>query len=148
MREYTSEPMNPGPILIIRNTFRTHLDELLFSASFKSENTNTHLLSCIHLQNPKIPLPHHIYFIALLFTLFALSYFILFIFTSCTWQPLGGVGDTRQWSWFAGCLKTNNESFLGCSPRVRYETPSSLVGKIYSWYNTLHLEYRRVGTFA
>jgi hypothetical protein len=46
--------MNPGPILIVRNTFPTHLHALLFSALFKSENTKTYLLSCIHLQNPKI----------------------------------------------------------------------------------------------
>jgi hypothetical protein len=31
----------------------THLHTLLFLASFKSKNTKTHLLSCIHLQNPK-----------------------------------------------------------------------------------------------
>jgi hypothetical protein len=37
----------------------------------------TYLLSCSHNQNPKTPLPHHIYFIALLFTLLhLLSYFI------------------------------------------------------------------------
>jgi hypothetical protein len=66
--------MNPGPISIIRNTFPTHLHALLFSASFKSENIKTHLLSCIQLQNPKIPFTHHMYFIALLSTLFALSY--------------------------------------------------------------------------
>jgi hypothetical protein len=37
-----------------------HLHALLFSASFKSENTKTYLLSCIHLQNPKIPYTNHI----------------------------------------------------------------------------------------
>jgi hypothetical protein len=35
---------------------------------------------------------HHIYFITLLFNLFASSYFILLAFISCAWQPLGRVG--------------------------------------------------------
>jgi hypothetical protein len=68
--------MNPGPILIIRNTFPAHLHALLFSASFKFENTKTHLLSCIQLQNPKISFTHHIYFLALY--LRYLHYHILF----------------------------------------------------------------------
>jgi hypothetical protein len=71
--------MNPSQILIIKNTFPTHLHVLLFLASFKSENTKTYLLSCIHLQNPKIPSTHHIYFIALLFTLFALLHILFYL---------------------------------------------------------------------
>jgi hypothetical protein len=52
--------------------------------------------------------------------------------------PLGEVGNTRQGSCFAGCMKKNDKRFYD----------SSLMGKIYSCYNTLHLESRRVGTFA
>jgi hypothetical protein len=33
-----------------------------------------------------MPFAHHIYFIALLFTLFALSYIILLIFTPCAYN--------------------------------------------------------------
>jgi hypothetical protein len=44
--------------------------------------------------------------------------FILLTYTPCAWQPLGGVGDTRQWSCFAGCLKKNDKSFFDWSPRV------------------------------
>jgi hypothetical protein len=87
--------MNPGPIFIIRNTFPTLLFALLFSALNYSENTKTYLLSCIHFQNPKTCFPHHIYFIALLFILLHII-FIILIFTPYAWQPLGGVGDTRQ----------------------------------------------------
>jgi hypothetical protein len=76
--------MNPGLILTIRNTFPMHLHTLLFSASFYSENTKTYSLSCIHNQNPKTPLPYHIYFITLLSTLmYLLAYFILLTFTPC-----------------------------------------------------------------
>jgi hypothetical protein len=76
--------MNPGQILTIRNTLLTHLHTLLFSAPFYSENTKIYLLSCTNNQNPKTLLPHHIYFIALLFTLLHLfSYFILLTFTPC-----------------------------------------------------------------
>jgi hypothetical protein len=76
--------MNPGPILTIRNTFLAHLHTLLFSAPFYYENTKKYLLSCTDNQNSKTPLPHHIYFIALLFTLLhVLSYFILLTFTLC-----------------------------------------------------------------
>jgi hypothetical protein len=113
--------MNPGPILTIRNTFPTHLHTLLFSAPFYSENTKTYLLSCTHNQNPKTPLPHHIYFIALLFTLLhLLSNLILLTFTPCAGQPLGGVGDTRRGDCFAGCLKKDERSFFNRSPRVQY----------------------------
>jgi hypothetical protein len=85
--------MNPGPNLIIRNTFPTHLQVLLFSASFKSENTKTYLLSCIHLKNPKTPHTHHIYFILLhcyLLYLHHLFYFT-YIYTLCL--------TTTRWSW-------------------------------------------------
>jgi hypothetical protein len=85
--------MNPGPILIIRNTFPTHLHALLFSASFKSENTKIHLLSCINLQNPKIPFTHHIYFIASLYIYFICI--IIFYFTYIYTLYL----KTTQWSW-------------------------------------------------
>jgi hypothetical protein len=62
-----------------------------------------------------------IYFIALLFILLhLLSYFILLTFTPCAWQPLGGVGDTRQVNCFAVCLKKNERSFFDYSSRVRY----------------------------
>jgi hypothetical protein len=70
-----------------------HLYTLLFSASFYSENTKIYLLSCTHNQNPKTSLPHHIYFIALLFTLlYCISYFIFsYIHNLCL--------TTTRWSW-------------------------------------------------
>jgi hypothetical protein len=46
----------PGPILIIRNTFPTLARVRLFSALIKSENTKTYLLSCNNIKNPKTPL--------------------------------------------------------------------------------------------
>jgi hypothetical protein len=56
--------MNPGPILIVRNTFPTHLHALLFLELFKSENTKN-IFTFLHTPTkPKNILPHYIYFIA------------------------------------------------------------------------------------
>jgi hypothetical protein len=67
----------------------------LISALNYSKNIKTYLLPCIHIQNPKTSLPHHIYiyFIALLFTLpYCISYFLfIYIYTLCL--------TTTQWSW-------------------------------------------------
>ena len=52
-REQTSEPMKPGPILIIRNTFPLHLPSFIFSAINKSENKKILLLLAITHINPK-----------------------------------------------------------------------------------------------
>jgi hypothetical protein len=52
--------MNPGPILIIRNTLPMLALVLLILALIKSQNTKTYLLSCIYNQTPK-----KLYFIAL-----------------------------------------------------------------------------------
>ena len=43
MREQLSETMNPGPILIYRNTKQTLLLALVISDLFNSENTKTQL---------------------------------------------------------------------------------------------------------
>jgi hypothetical protein len=43
-------------------------------------------------------------------------------------------------------LTKNGERLFDCSPRVRYKPQCFLVGKFYSYYNTLHLESQRVGT--
>jgi hypothetical protein len=48
MREETSEPMNPGPILIIRNIFPTLPCAFLILAFIKSENTKNTLTFTIH----------------------------------------------------------------------------------------------------
>jgi hypothetical protein len=56
-REYTSEPMNPGPILIIRNTFPALARVFKSSSLIKFENTKIYLLSCNHIKNSKTPLP-------------------------------------------------------------------------------------------
>ena len=64
MREQTSEPMNPGPLLNIRNTFFT---VLYFSATI-NKNTKTLLLSANIKQNPKRTLLFCIYFLVILFT--------------------------------------------------------------------------------
>jgi hypothetical protein len=65
--------MNPSPILIIRNTFPTHLHALLFSASFYSENTKTYLLSRIHIK-PKKYLSHIIFTLLHYYLLYLLSH--------------------------------------------------------------------------
>jgi hypothetical protein len=131
--------MNPGPILIIINTFHTLFLALLFSSLTKSKNTKTYLLSCNHIKNPKTPLSYFIshiialvYFIAL-YLFYCICYFILLTFnTLCL--------TTIRWSWgrktmilFCRLPDVNKESLFNCSTRVRY------MGKIYPWYNNLHL---------
>jgi hypothetical protein len=71
--------MNTGPILITRNTFPTHLQVLLFSASFKSENTKTYLFSCIHLKNPK-HLTHIIFILLHCYLLYLHSHILFYLY--------------------------------------------------------------------
>jgi hypothetical protein len=49
MRECISEPMNPGPLFIIRNNFPFTLSLFLFSVTINSENTKIFLL--LHFTN-------------------------------------------------------------------------------------------------
>ena len=60
-RECMCETMNPGPFLIIRNTFPTTFKHLLHSAILKSENTKTLLLLAFTYKNPKNTINHHCY---------------------------------------------------------------------------------------
>ena len=60
-RECTCEIMNPGPFLIIRNTFQTTFKHLLHSAILKTENTKTLLLLAFSYKNPKNTIHHHCY---------------------------------------------------------------------------------------
>jgi hypothetical protein len=120
--------MNPGPILIIRNTFPTILFTLLFSASFYSENTKN-IFTFLHTHTkPKSTFPASYLLYCIVIYLLHLI-FILLTFTPCAWQPLGGVGDTRQGNCFVGCLKKNDESFFNYSPRILYKYRVSSWGK-------------------
>jgi hypothetical protein len=124
MREWTSEPMNPDPLLIIRNTFTMLARVLLILALIKSENTKTYLLSCIYNQNPKTTLLYCISYIIVLVYIIAL----LFIFLQCyfmllTFNTLSLT--TTQWSWgyktrrlFCRLSDKNEESFFDCSLRI------------------------------
>jgi hypothetical protein len=49
MRECISEPVNPGPLLIIRNNFPFTLSLFLFSVIIKSENTK--IFPLLHFTN-------------------------------------------------------------------------------------------------
>jgi hypothetical protein len=116
----------------ISNTFiRTFIFSIILFRKYKNIFTFLHTHTKL-----KIPFPHHIYFIALLFTLLHLI-FILLTFTPCAWQPLGGVGDTRQENCFVGCLKKNDETFFDCFPRVRYKSRVSSWRK-FTPYTTLY----------
>ena len=55
------ETMNPGPFLIIRNTFPTIFKHLLHSAILKSENTKTLFLLAFTYKNPNNTINHHCY---------------------------------------------------------------------------------------
>jgi hypothetical protein len=52
MREYTSEPMNPGRILIIRNIFPMLPCVFLLLVLIKSENTKSIFTFCNYTENP------------------------------------------------------------------------------------------------
>jgi hypothetical protein len=94
MREYTSELMSHGPILIIRNVFPTLARVFLFLVIIKSEIPKTLIPFATILKTQK-----YIYFTVLVyFLLFNFYYFILLdilISKPYALQPFGGVGDTR-----------------------------------------------------
>lgn len=73
--------MNPGPILIIRNTFPTLLSSLLFSAIYYFENTKILSILAITHKNPKTTLLSSISSSLNLDTLFTLSLHCVIVFT-------------------------------------------------------------------
>jgi hypothetical protein len=89
-----------------------YLDKILGSVdtSFPVQNKRITTFYKLHIKL-SLPFPHHIYFIALLFILLYIIS-ILLTFTSYAWQPLGGVGDTRQGNYFVGCLRRTMRAFL------------------------------------
>jgi hypothetical protein len=135
--------MNPGPILIIRNTFPTLARVFLFPFIIKSKNTKKNTF-CNYIKNTKT----HLFIALVYFLLFSFYYFVLLaiiIPKSCAWQPVGGVGDARQGVCFAACLTRMKRAFL-TDPESSILTPSHPCGEIFSCYNTLHLESQRSGT--
>jgi hypothetical protein len=123
MRELTGEPMNPGPILIIRNTFLTLLFALLFSALNYSENikhiyflaftykTQKHLYRVILVHVSLVYLARIIFILLhLLFILLHIHIYFPYIHTLCL--------TTTQWGWrhktrklFVGCLTRTKRAF-------------------------------------
>ena len=88
--------MNPGPFLIIRNTFPTLLSPLLFAAIFNSENTKTlsHLAFIIKNQKYHLPLfppSLHIYFTIIAYLLLFAYLFYYHSHTLCL--------TTTWWGW-------------------------------------------------
>jgi hypothetical protein len=75
-----------------KHVFDAFMHSFIFSIILLWKYKNN-LLSCTHNQNPKTSLSHHIYFIALLFTLpYCTSYFIFtYIYNLCL--------TTTRWSW-------------------------------------------------
>jgi hypothetical protein len=107
------------------------------------------IFTSLHTQlKPKniITASYLLYCILIYFTVLRII-LLLLTFTPCAWEPLSGVGDTRTRNCFTGCWKKNDMSYFDCSPRVRYQPQVSLLGKIYSCYDTLHLE-SQLGTLA
>jgi hypothetical protein len=82
--------MNPGPILIIRNTFPTYLHALLFSVLFKSENTKTHYLLAYNYKPKNTFHAYLLYCIVIYFTFIIIFYFT-YIYTLCL--------TTTRWIW-------------------------------------------------
>jgi hypothetical protein len=75
------------------------------------------------------------------YLLYRIAYHILFLltFTPCAWQPLGGVGDTRQGDFFASCFKKDEHSFFtvprefDIKPRVLSWGKFTLATTLYTW---------------
>ena len=90
-RECMCETMNPGPFLVIRNTFPTTFKHLLHTAILKSENTKTLLFIAFSYKPPKNIIHHHfhhpciiiyhhcifIYYFASIIILISFSYLML-----------------------------------------------------------------------
>jgi hypothetical protein len=109
MRECISEPMNPGPLLIIRNNFPTTLSLFSFSVLIKFKK----YFYLLHLQTKTLHRHLLLFIIALhipaaqnfvwcrchcIFTyshcIFHFSF--LYLHTPCAWQPLGEVEGTKK----------------------------------------------------
>ena len=115
-RECMCETMNPGPFLIIRNTFPTTFKHLLHSAILKAESTKTLLLIPYTYKNPQkyhsssLLSSLHIYLPPLhIYLLFCIHYYLNIILTPCAWQPLGEIEGTKQSTLFAGNLEKDKE---------------------------------------
>jgi hypothetical protein len=76
-----------------------------------------------------------LYFTILVYFL-VLVYFLLFIYfyvlipKPYAWKPQGGVGDTRQWTCFAGCLTRTEEAFLTVPREFDIKPRVTLVGNL------------------
>jgi hypothetical protein len=77
MREYRSEPMKPGPFVIIINTFPLLLLAFLILDLFKSENFKNAFTFCNYTENPQTNLLYNISF-----SLFSIIYFSAIYFIS------------------------------------------------------------------
>ena len=144
--------MNPGPILIIRNTFPTLLSSLLFSAIYYSENTKILSIPAITHKNPKTTLLSYISSRLHLETLFTFSFalcliylviyylhYYLFTFSYCVTllirnlvldNHLVDLGTQDKVPCFTDCLTrrgriTSEASF----PRVRFKLSSHPCGE-------------------
>jgi hypothetical protein len=111
MRECISEPMNPGPLLIIRNNFPTTLSLFSFLVLIKFENTKYFYL--LYLQTKKLHchlllfiITFHIpvaqdFFWCCCHCIFTYSHCIfhfsfVYLHTPFAWQPLSEVEGTKQ----------------------------------------------------
>ena len=88
--------MNPGPFLIIRNTFPTLLSSLLLAAIIKSENTKTLLYLAFIIKTQKyhlslFPQSLHIYFTTIAYLLLFAYLFYYHSHTLCL--------TTTWWGW-------------------------------------------------
>jgi hypothetical protein len=140
--------MSPGPIYIIRNTFPTLLYALLFSALNYSENKKNIFTSLDTQLKPKniITASYLFYCINIYFTVLHIIFTFIYIHTLCLITTRQSWGHKNEELFCRLLEEERQELFLLFSensilPRV------SLVGKIYSCYNTLHLE-SQVGTLA
>jgi hypothetical protein len=111
MRECITEPMNLGPLLIIRNNFPTTLSFFSFLVLIKFENTKILLFTT--LANQKTTPPSFTVYHCIAYSrgirlfwhrchcIFTYSHSIfhfnfVYLQTPCAWQPLGEVEGTKQ----------------------------------------------------
>jgi hypothetical protein len=157
MRECISEPINPDPLFIIRNTFPFTLS--LFSFLFIINFENTKIFPLLHFTNQNTTIISFTIYhcIAYYFSLhipasyqifsgvvvFAYLLLVLYTYTHLVSDNhLVRLRTQSKFIYFAGCLKKDRKSpCTHSSPRVRYKPSSHLRGEncaslcstLYSW---------------
>jgi hypothetical protein len=127
MREYTSETINPGPILIIKTPFQHFYSQFYFQHHFIPKIQN-HIYFLSYTYKTQKYHSHIILLYCIVIYFIAYRIYFTYIHTMCLTTTRWSLGHKTR-KLFCRCLKKNNESFFDCSPRIRYKPRVSSWGK-------------------